>query len=271
MKNSLCRFMRQAISCLTCLLMTFGVSHANTSKILDLTYPFNEKTIYWPTEKGFHLEKFFYGITPKGYFYSAYHFCAPEHGGTHIDAPRHFSKIGFPVDKIPVTQLIGNAVVIHVEKNVENHPDYAITLADIQAFEKQYRSLSPQDIVIFYTGWGQYWRDKKHYLGTDKFGDVKNLHFPGLSPEAARYLVMKKVKGVGLDTPSLDPGISNDFQAHQIILRANLFGVENIAHLGKLPPVGAKLIVAPMKIEGGSGAPTRVFALLQIGAKPLSV
>ena len=193
------------------------------------------------------------------------------HTGTHIDAPRHFSKIGFPVDKIPVTQLIGNAVVINVEKNVENHPDYAITLADIQAFEKQYRSLSPQDIVIFYTGWGQYWRDKKHYLGTDKFGDVKNLHFPGLSPEAARYLVMKKVKGVGLDTPSLDPGISNDFQAHQIILRANLFGVENIAHLGKLPPVGAKLIVAPMKIEGGSGAPTRVFALLQIGAKPLSV
>ncbi len=256
------RFMRRAIYWLTCTLLPFGALHANSSKIIDLTYPFNQETIYWPTERGFHLEKFFYGITPEGYFYSAYHFCAPEHGGTHIDAPRHFSKLGRTVDKIPMTQLMGNAVVIHVEKQVENHPDYAISLADIQAFEKQYRPLNTQDIVLFYTGWGKYWHDKKQYLGTDKFGDVKNLHFPGLSPEAARYLVTKRVKAVGLDTPSLDPGISSDFQAHQIILRANLFGIENVAYLDKLPAIGTKLIVAPMKIENGSGAPTRIYALL---------
>lgn len=244
------------------LLIPFFSVHANPLNIVDLTYPFNEHTIYWPTEKGFHLEKFFSGVTPQGYFYSAFHFCAPEHGGTHMDAPRHFAQQGRTVDKIPVNQLMGDAVVIHVEKNVVDHPDYAITVADIQTFETKYRPIQPQDIVLFYTGWGQYWHDKKQYLGSDVFGDVAHLHFPGLSPAAAQYLVTKHIKGVGLDTPSLDPGPSKDFLAHQIILRANLYGLENVAHLEVLPAMGSKLIVAPMKIEGGSGAPTRIFALM---------
>ncbi len=243
------------------LMIPCATLQAHPSKPIDLTYPFNHKTIYWPTEKGFHLEKFFSGFTPKGYFYSAYHFCAPEHGGTHIDAPRHFSQYGHTVDEIPVTQLIGNAVVIHVEKKVAHDRDYAIQVEDIKKFEHQYRPLNTQDIVLFYTGWGHYWDNKKHYLGTDKFGDVTHLHFPGLSKEAAEYLVSKQIKGVGLDTPSLDPGVSVDFKAHQIILGANLFGIENVANLATLPPVGSQLIVAPMKIEGGSGAPTRVLAL----------
>lgn len=243
-------------------LVTCGPAHSQGQRWVDLTYPFNEQTIYWPTEKGFRLEKFFYGIAPKGYFYSAYHYCAPEHGGTHIDAPRHFSPNGHTVDEIPLPQLIGKALVIHVENNVQNHRDYAITVNDIQQFETRYRAITAEDIVLFYTGWGQYWHNKKQYLGSDKFGDVDHLHFPGLSKEAAQYLAHKKIKGIGLDTPSLDPGISQDFQAHQIILGANIFGLENIAHLDRLPPVGSQLIVAPMKITGGSGAPTRLYAVL---------
>lgn len=260
LQGSVMNIVRQIVLS-SAMVFAFATAQASPTHILDLTYPFNENTIYWPTEKGFHLVKFFYGITQKGYFYSANHFCAPEHGGTHIDAPSHFSRLGHSVEKIPVSQLMGNALVIDVEKQVENHPDYAISVADIQTYEKHHRALTPQDIVLFYTGWGQYWHNKKQYLGTDRFGDITHLHFPGLSPEAARYLVTKKVKGVGLDTPSLDPGVSRDFQAHQILLRANLYGLENIAHLSKLPPMGAKLIVAPMKIEGGSGAPTRVYAV----------
>ena len=246
---------------LLCTLIPFSALYAQSPNPIDLTYSFNHKAIYWPTETGFRLEKLFSGFTSKGYFYSAYRYCAPEHGGTHIDAPRHFYQYGHTVEEIPVTQLIGNAVVIHVERKVENDRDYAIQVADIKKFERQYRPLNTQDIVLFYTGWGQYWENRKQYLGTDKLGDISHLHFPGLSKEAAKYLVKKAVKGVGLDTPSLDPGVSVDFKAHQIILGANLFGVENVANLSLVPPVGAKLIVAPMKIEGGSGAPTRVFAL----------
>lgn len=247
---------------LLCLLL-ISTLHAQPAKPIDLTYAFNHKTIYWPTQKGFRLEKFFSGFTSKGYFYSSYHYCAPEHGGTHIDAPRHFDQYGHTVEEIPLTQLMGNAVVIHVEKKVAHDRDYAIQVDDIKKFEHQYRALTAQDIVLFYTGWGQYWDDRKHYLGTDKLGDISHLHFPGLSKEAAAYLVKKEVKGIGLDTPSLDPGISEDFKAHQIILGANLFGLENVANLDAVPHVGATLIVAPMKIEGGSGAPARVIALVK--------
>lgn len=244
------------------LFFTCLTSHSAANKVLDLTYSFNKNTIYWPTEKGFQRSTLFYGPTDKGYFYSAFKFCAPEHGGTHLDAPRHFSKYGHTVDEIPPTQLIGNALVVDVEDKVKNNRDYAITVEDIKSFEKKYRPLNDQDIVLFHTGFGKYWNNKKNYLGSDKLGDVTHLHFPGLSKEAAHYLVSRKIKGIGIDTASMDPGNSKEFWAHRIILGANLYGIENVAYLGSLPSVGAQLIVAPMKIEGGSGAPTRVYALL---------
>lgn len=232
--------------------------------IVDLSYPFDKNTIYWPTEKGFDLKTVFYGMRPENYFYSAFKFCAPEHGGTHIDAPRHFSKNGLTVDQIPPAQLIGNVVVINVSKQAQKNTDYAVTKADIQNFEKKYRPLDKQDIVIFNTGWGKYWKDKKKYMGTDRFGDTKNLHFPGISKQAAEYLVARKIKGIGLDTASMDPGHSQDFWTHRILLGANLFGIENLAQLDLLPPIGATIIVAPMKITGGSGGPTRIFALIPV-------
>ena len=231
------------------------------SHVVDLTYSFNASTIYWPTEKGFNLKSIFYGKTTGGYFYSAYQFCAPEHGGTHLDAPRHFSQSGHTVDQIPVSQLIGPVVVINVTEQVKKQTDYAITVADIENFERKYRRLNQQDIVLF-TGWGKFWKNKKQYLGSDKLGDVEHLHFPGLSKQAANYLVQRHIKGIGIDTASMDPGQSRNFWAHRIILGANLFGIENIAQLDLLPAVGAELIVAPMKITNGSGAPTRVLAFL---------
>lgn len=232
-------------------------------KIIDLTHSFDKDSIYWPTEKGFHLKKIFYGKTPAGFFYSSFKFCAPEHGGTHIDAPRHFAEHGLSVDQIPAEQLMGNAVVINLTKKIQKQADYEISVADLQNFEKKYRPFNAQDIVLFYTGWGKYWGNKKIYLGTNKFGDIKHLHFPGISKQAAEYLVKSKVKGVGIDTASLDPGSqSHEFWAHRVILGANLYGIENIASLHLLPPVGAQLIVAPMKIAGGSCGPTRLFALI---------
>ena len=225
MKPQTCSFLWLSVATSTCqsiliycLSCPFAIA-ADCQKtiLLDLTYPFDNETIYWPTEKGFKLHKIAYGETPKGYFYSAYKFCAPEHGGTHIDAPRHFSKDGRTVDKIPVDAMRGKLVVVNVVSQANVDHDYAITMADIKRFEKQYRNINSQDIVLFYTGWGRYWGNKIKYLGNDTFGDTNNLHFPGLSKDAAHYLVNKKVKAIGLDTPSLDPGISVEFWAHRIL------------------------------------------------------
>lgn len=244
------------------IVLVFLLTQLVFAKIVDLTHEFDEKTIYWPTEKGFKRETVFFGQTSKNYFYSAFKFCAPEHGGTHIDAPIHFSENGLSVDQIPIQELLGRAVVIDVAHQVEGHPDYLITKDDIQVFEKKFHKLSSKEIVIFRTNWSKHWHNKKKYLGTDVLGDIQNLHFPGLSKEAASYLLSKKVKGIGIDGPSMDSGVSTDFPVHRIILGANKYGLENLTNLDELPPVGAQLIVAPMKIRGGSGAPTRVFAII---------
>lgn len=239
------------------LVVVMPFCHAN---YIDLTHPFDKDTIFWPTEKGFSKQTVYYGDKAEGFFYAAFKFCTPEHGGTHIDAPIHFSKHGLTVDQINPENLIGEAVVIDVHAKVKRHPDYEISIGDIQQFEHQYRPLHKGDIVLFRTDWSQYWNNKKAYLGSDKPGDVQNLHFPGISKEAAHYLVKANIKGIGIDTASIDPGISKTFDTHRIILGASLYGLENLDNLSQLPSIGTFLIVAPMKIKGGSGGPTRVFA-----------
>lgn len=235
---------------------------AKSYEIVDLTYPFNAETIYWPTAKGFELKKIFSGMTEGGYFYSGNTFCAPEHGGTHLDAPIHFSRRGKTVDQLSLEQLAGPVIVLDLRDKVGNNSDYLIPPQDIKEWEKNHQKITNENIVLFLTGWGRFWGDKKRYLGTDIFGDVQNLHFPGLSEEASRYLAKKNIKGVGIDTPSLDRGASKDFMAHRILLGKNIYGLENVAHIEKLPFVGATLYVAPMKIEKGTGAPARVFAVV---------
>ena len=116
--------------------------------------------------------------------------------------------------------------------------------------------------MLVRTGWERHWGNRKAYLGTDAPGDTANLHFPGLSRDAAELLAQRRVDGVGLDTPSLDHGPSTDFPAHRALAAANVFGLENVANLARLPATGATVIALPMKIKGGTGGPTRIIAIL---------
>lgn len=117
--------------------------------------------------------------------------------------------------------------------------------------------------MIARSGWGRFWPDKKHYLGTDQHGDVEHLHFPGFSLEAVKFLLDKrKVAAIAIDTASIDPGVSKDFPVHRAWLGANKPAFENVANADKLPASGATLFCAPMKMGKGTGAPTRIFAIL---------
>jgi kynurenine formamidase len=255
--------MKFGILSLSFLLFFYGlVFQSQASEVLDLTYAFDEETIYWPTEHGFLLEKRGWKITEAGYFYAANIITAPEHGGTHIDAPVHFAHGRWKVADIPLKKLMGRAAMIDLSEKIDDHRDYQISKQDILDWEQIHGPLGKEDIVLFNTGWHRFWGKKKKYLGTKREGDVKNLHFPGISAEAAVYLVDRKVKGVGLDTASLDYGQSKDFMAHRILLDANIYGIENVASIDKLPPRGAYLYVAPMKIKEGTGAPTRIYAVV---------
>lgn len=235
-----------------------------TAKVVDLTHAFDEKTIYWPNSpSAFELKQQSYGQTPGGWFYSSNSFCTPEHGGTHLDAPIHFSKGGLTADQIPVRQLIAPAAVIDIRKQSAADPDYRLTLADVKDWERRHGTIASGTIVLVQTGWSARWPDKKTYLGDDTPGDTTKLHFPSYGKEAAEYLVReRRVGALGVDTASIDYGASKDFIVHQIANGANVPGLENVARLDELPESGAWVVALPMKIAGGSGGPLRIVALL---------
>jgi Predicted metal-dependent hydrolase len=233
-------------------------------ELIDLTHQFDARTIYWPTAPhGFELQRLSYGRTEKGYFYSAYAFTAPEHGGTHIDAPIHFSASGHTVDEVPLTQLVGAAYVIDVSDKAARDRDYRLSVADVQAFEREHGRILAGATVLLRTGWDRKWPDRRAYMGDDTPGDASHLHFPSFGAEAARLLVeQRRVGAIGVDVASIDYGQSTDFQVHQIVAAHNVVGFENLRGLDALPPTGAIVIALPMKIENGSGGPLRAIALV---------
>ena len=233
-------------------------------KVVDLTHVFDTQTVYWPTAPStFALTRLHYGMSEGGFFYSANSFCAPEHGGTHIDAPIHFAEGRRAVDDIPVEQLISPAVVIDVSGKTEADADYRLTRTDAEAWESRHGRIAAKAIVLLRTGWSKRWPDRKRYLGDDTPGDATKLHFPSYGRDAAQFLVEQRgVSALGVDTASIDHGPSQDFPVHQIASRADVPGLENLADLDELPEVGAWVIALPMKIGGGSGGPLRIVALV---------
>ncbi|MGI8917481.1 MAG: cyclase family protein [Pyrinomonadaceae bacterium] len=233
--------------------------------IVDLSYAFDSETVYWPTAQPFRLEKDFEGVTDQGFYYSAYRYSAAEHGGTHLDAPVHFAKGRHSADEIPLEQLLGAAIVIDVTKQCASNPDYRVTTDDFLNWEKAHGKIATGTIVLLRTGFGKHYPDRKKYLGTAERGPaaVAQLHFPGLHPDTARWLVSNRsIKAIGLDTASIDFGQSTKFESHQILFDKNIPAFENVANLDKLPPRGFSVIALPMKIKGGSGGPLRIIALL---------
>jgi kynurenine formamidase len=236
-----------------------------SGRVVDLSYAFDASSVYWPTAEAFKLETDFEGVTDKGYFYSAYRYSAAEHGGTHLDSPIHFAKGRHTVDEIPLEQLIGPAVVVDVTKQCATNPDYQVSVADFQTWEKTNGRIADGTILLLRTGFGKHYPDRKKYLGTDErgAGAVPKLHFPGLDPEAARWLTQNRsIKAIGLDTASIDYGQSTLFESHRILFDKNIPAFENVANLDHLPLKGFSVIALPMKIKGGSGGPLRIVAIL---------
>jgi kynurenine formamidase len=232
---------------------------------VDLTHDLAEDSIFWPTANGFTHETKSFGDTPGGWFYSSYDIHLSEHGGTHLDAPIHFAAGKLTADRIPLDRLIGPAAVLDVSAKALADRDYQASVADLEAWERQHGRLADGAILLVHTGYDRFWPDRERYMGTAERGPaaVPKLHFPGIDPALARFLVSERgVRAVGLDTPSLDYGQSKDFMTHRILLGADIPGFENVAGLAALPPTGATVVALPVKIRGGSGGPLRIVARL---------
>ena len=182
-----------------------------------------------------------------------------EHYGTHLDAPAHFRSGKATVDQIPAMRLMGPAVVLDVRAEAAKDADFQLPSASVEEWEKRHGRILEGAIVLLRTGWASRWPDAQRYRNQDGQG---KMHFPGFSAGAAKLLIERKVSGLGCDTMSIDYGASGDFAVHHLALGAGLYHLENLADLSEMPESGAFLVAAPIKLEGGSGGPVRVFALL---------
>jgi kynurenine formamidase len=265
----LARTLVAALSLVTCIGCAGESQHHHAiweqSRIVDLTHSFGADTIVWPTEQDFKLVVQHAEDTAGGYYYASNRLEMPEHGGTHIDAPIHFSRGKQTLDQIPVERLVGVGVRIDVTRQCAHGRDYRVTVPDLEGWEVQHGRIPSGAIVVLDTGFAKVWPSRKDYLGTELRGEegVRALQFPGLHHEAAVWLVRERhVKAVGIDTASIDYGQSTRFETHVVLLSQNVPVFENLANLHDLPDRGFDVIALPMKIAGGTGGPLRIVAVV---------
>jgi len=235
------------------------------ARFVDLTHAFGPDTIVWPTEQDFRLVGQHAEETAGGYYYASNRIEMPEHGGTHIDAPIHFSKGGQTLDQIALDQLIGTGVRIDVTGPCVRDRDHRVTIQDLKQWEAVHGRIPDRAVVLLETGYSRFWPSRNEYLGTELRGEdgVRSLHFPGLHPDAAGWLIRERqVKAVGIDTASIDYGQSTTFETHVALLSNNVPVFENLDELYRLPERDSDVIALPMKIAGGTGGPLRVIAVL---------
>ncbi len=230
------------------------------ARAVDLTHAIDEKTPHWPGAKYHPFRRETIATLEHDCVFSET-FCLPAHLGTHLDAPNHFVAGRRPVDEIPVEQLAGEAVVIDISARVAKDPDAMLTPADLAAFAKAHGAIPKEAVVLVRTGFAARAGDPAAYANKD---DKGRMHFPGVSLEAATLLAERPVRGVGIDTLSIDRGLSTGFEAHKALNSAQVYALENLnERLAELPPRGALVVALPMKVRGGSGGPCRVVAWLQ--------
>jgi len=233
-----------------------GIPSGKT-RVVDLSYAINDKLVHWPGDARVFEATVNASVEKNGYFTRS--FWMLEHYGTHLDAPIHFPPGRTPVDQIPAQRLFGPAVVLDVRVEGEKNADYRLPASRVEEWEKRHGKIPAGAIVLLRTGWASRWPDAQRYRNQDANG---TMHFPGFSVEAVRVLLSRGVSGIGCDTLSVDYGASADFEVHRLALGSGLYHLENLSDLRALPETGAFLIVAPIKLEGGSGGPARVFAIL---------
>lgn len=228
--------------------------------VVDLTHNLNDHSPSWEgTSESPYNAKETESYERDGYY--ARVFTTPEHYGTHLDAPAHFARGMWTVDQIPAERLVRPLVVLNLRSKATGHPDYEISVADIAEWEGKNGQVPAGAVVMAYTGWEDRWSVPAAFRNAAGDGV---LHFPGYSLEAAQFLVKtRNVVGLGIDTMSIDPGVRKEFPVHQFTARASVYQLENVANLGLVPASGATIVVAPIKLENGSGGPARLLALVK--------
>lgn len=227
-------------------------------KIVDLSHVINSKTPDFFGDKDIY--HFSHSTTAKEDGYSTGTFQTPEHFGTHVDAPVHFAKGASPIDKIPVKRLVLPAVVIDIRKHVGESSDCVLTVPMIEAWESEHGKIPSNAAILLLTGWSQRWDSEKEYRNVDA---QEQMHFPAYSEDAAKFLIDERnATAIGVDTLSIDPGNSKSYPVHKVAANRDVYIIENLTNLDDLPALGSLLFCGCPALEGGTGCPSRVIAIV---------
>jgi kynurenine formamidase len=228
-------------------------------RIIDLTQPLHPKIPYWP------------GVGYGAFRYECINvlerdgkaaglFEMPEHMGTHIDAPNHFVASPVSVDRLPLATLLRPAVVFDIAWKVSSAPGVLLEESDVLSWETRYGRVARGTIALVRSGWSTRWTDASAFRN-DADGVMR---FPAVSSEAAQILIEDRgVVGIGVDTLSADNGEAANSPCHHVVHGAGGYILENLANLEQLPVHGAFVLIAPLPIVGGTGAPARVLAFCE--------
>jgi kynurenine formamidase len=223
--------------------------------LCDLTHPFTTSLpVFVPGEEP--ARRTAVTIEQDGYYQQEWRLL--EHIGTHVDAPGHFTPGGRLAPELPIDELITPAVVIDISTRAVDEPDTVVTIDDVRAHERRHGRIPDGAAVLMDSGWGSRIGDPAAYRGADAAG---TLHFPGFGADTCQWLLeRRRIRSLGVDTLSIDPGVSTTFDTHLLLTGADRYGLENLAHLDRIPPTGTTIVVGLIPFEEGSGGPARVFA-----------
>ena len=227
------------------------------SRVVDLTHVIRPGMPRWPGDPPVEFQEV--AQTDSHGFYLR-RFTMGEHSGTHMNAPRSYDAQGAGIDAYSPDDLVVPAIVIDFRATADTNPDIALSSGELLAWEEQYGLVPAGTMVLLYTGWHHKWEDPSSYLGLDRWG---GLHFPGFGRDTAQLLVEDRgVAGLGTDAAGVEPGQDGSYSANRLVLAKRGLILECLANLDQLPSTGATLVIGPLRLEGGSGAPASVLALV---------
>jgi kynurenine formamidase len=231
--------------------------------VVDLSHPLHEGMPFFPGRNVRPFERFQTAVLAEHGVGSG-RISMSEHQGTHLDAPCHFIEGAGSVEAVPAAELVADAVVIDIAEAAAADPDHRLDVAEVEAWESRYGPVPDGAWVLIHTGWAARWEDAARYVNADADG---RPHHPACSPEAAALLVARGIRGVGIDTLSVDNAAPSEVRSptHKVLHGAGRLVLENLANLDRLPSTGVLLVIGALPIVGGTGGPARVLAFVDQG------